>query len=459
MLRVAGLGHTVVEVHNSPYAVHELTGPLPYLQDLETPQGHPAMVGRRQFVSTTREEEDEDEILQRMGSSQNNNSILNYLQLYRGIDLDRALDKDQQQQSILYTGLIQNDLEACLVALRYGDADAWEQIYRDQCCRAGTYVGAPHHHPKDVGSSNNNKQPWWSRIHPLASWQAWSERRQALSGSQNNHRRFRSTEHALATARQAYQVLEHQLVQKQTMQATTTSTNNNNPNGVSYLLGTRQPTVVDCLLWDHLMQALTDIYLVVVLAEFPQLLHYTQRIWDDYHFGVAVDDNDGKSSSVSVWNLEENALNAFNEVPLLPPRHPSSEEPLPQQQQHAVDLMKKLSVCHLPESLLLAQKTRQQDDDRTPSSQRRPLATWHRWRMGGPCWPTPPSSSQRGAKPSSTSGSTSTTRPADAAAKQEERIQRDYQRNDEIWLASVAATTLAVVLGFGFSGGSSSSRQ
>jgi len=405
------------------------------------------------------DEEDEDEILlQRMKSSQNNNAILNYLQLYRGIDLDKALDEDQQLQSILFTSLIQNDLEPCLVALRYGDGDAWEQIYRDQCRRAGTYGGASHHHPND--GSNSTQSWWWSRIHPLASWQAWSERRQALSNG--NHRSFRSTQHALATARQAYQVLEHQLLQKQTAQATSTS--NNNPNSVSYLLGTHQPAVVDCLLWDHLMQALTDIYLVVVLADFPQLLHYTQRLWDDYHFGVAVDnDKDGKSlSSVSVWNLEENALNAFNEVPLLPPRrqHPSSEEPL--QQQHAVDLMKKLSVCHLPESLLLAQKTRQQDDEHTPSSKRRPLATWHRWRMGGPCWPTPPPpSSQQRAKPSSTSAGTGTARPADAAAQQEERIQRDYQRNDEIWLAGVAATTLAVVLGFGFSGGGggSGSRQ
>ena len=57
----------------------------------------------------------------------------------------------------------------------------------------------------------------------------------------------------------------------------------------------------------------------MVLADFPALLQcFTQHIWDTYQFAVAVDSNDESTTSISLWNLEENALNAFNPVPMLP---------------------------------------------------------------------------------------------------------------------------------------------
>jgi hypothetical protein len=397
-LRVAGVPHIVL---NSAYAVSELTGPLPYLQDLgtdgtdgkssdTTAQQCPAMVGRTHSALNSTVE----------------NAILDYLKQHRGIDLDRTLNDLQNQQSVLFTLLIRDTLTPCLTLLRYqADTAAWEQIYRPQCMAAAA-----------AASSNNS---WYK---PLASWQAWSERVQALSSLTRQHR-SQSRESTITTARRAYAVVEQQL---------------QNTSRSSYLLDTAKPVVVDCLLWDHLLQAVTDIHLVVVLADFPAILQYIQKIWDTFQFGAAVDDNTTIRDSLSVWNFEENASNAFNEIPLLPARVKKENETF----QHAIDLMEKISVAQhdLQKTLILAKKQRLQDDALTKTAQRQPLATWHRWRMGDSYFPA-----SRGSAPPTTSDTTATT-------ATEELMRRAYQRNDEIWMASVAAITIAIVLGFGFAG-------
>lgn len=423
VLRVTGTPHLVL---NSAYAVTEATGPLPYLQDLDggtetnTDDGQrpPAMVGRRHAAN-------------RLNSD---NAIHDFLKQHRGIDLDRTLSDSQRHQSDLFTLLIRDTLCPCLTVLRYqADSAAWEQIYRPQCMVAAAAAG----------SSSSNQQHyswlwWWWRKKPLASWQAWSERVQAVS-SLTLQQRSQSTDAATATARRVYAVLEDQLVRQ--LQQTTTKGRSN------YLLGTVKPSTVDCLLWDHLMQAVTDIHLVVVLADFPALLQFTQHIWNAYQFGAAVDDNCTIETSLSVWNLEENAANSFNEVPLLSARVVKENEGF----RHAIDLMEMLSVVQqdLHKALVLAKKHRRGTDTATTAAQKRQFfATWHRWRMGDSCFP----SAKRdggGVPPDAAAAATGT----------EELMRREYQRNDEIWMASVAATTLAIILGFGFAGGNSSNRQ
>ena len=445
VLRVVGLPY---RVHNSPYAVHELTGPLPFLQDLGSDDATatslgatPAMVGREQQQQTDKET-----------SFTFDNSILDYLKRYRSVDLDQALDDEQRQQSVLYTTLIEETLNKnCLYGLRYGDSNenhTWEQIYRPQCYRAAC----------SSNRGTNSRSVWIVR--PLASFQAWSERRYRLRRSGNIHYQLKSVDQLIAMARRAYQVLEHRLRQNTT-----------------YLLDTSVPTVVDCLLWDHLMQALTDVYLVVLLAEFPRLLQYTQHIWDLYHFGVAVDDNSTRrlrqknkqqqqpQDNLSVWNWEENAINAFNEVPMLPVRLDDEVDDdvddRHQKLQHAIDVMKKLSVHDLNATVRLVHQVRQNERQHP----RRLFSTWHRWRMGG-TWDertdngkrtraaSEPFNDSSNNKPHQQTAPSSPTKSSEAA-NNEQTMLREYQRNDELWLAGVMAATLAVVFGFGFAGGGS----
>lgn len=414
VLRVAKLPHAVL---NSTYAVSELTGPLPYLQDgsaakLQTTGQHPVQVGRQHAANATAAD----------------NAILDYLKEYRGIDLDHDLGDSQKQQSVLFTSLIRDTLAPCLTILRYqADPAAWEQIYRPQCfAAAATGSGSLYH--------------WWQ---PLATWQVWSERIHALSTLAPSQRSSTTTmiTSTTATARRAYAVLEHQLQRQQQKQTTNTK---------YYLLGTATPAVVDCLLWDHLMQALTDIHLVVVLADFPALLHYTERVWDAYHFGAAVDDNTTTTvqSSLSVWNLEENACNAFNEIPLLPTARVRNENE--SHFRHAVDLMKQLSVVphDLHQTMVAAKQQRRLDAMAAPTTQRPLLATWHRWRMGDSYF----SSSVDDRSRSKSGTTTGAGGPDRTPAATEERMRREYQRNDEIWMASVGAITMAVILGFGLAG-------
>jgi len=187
-------------------------------------------------------------------------------------------------------------------------------------------------------------------------------------------------------------------------------------------------------LWDHLLQALTDIHLVVLLADFPGLLKFVQNIWETYNFAMAVDDNGGRSSTL-VWNFEENAANAFNELPMLPSRkrHGVDDDTI-RNYERAVSLRRELSNQYLHQSLVLAKKTREASESKRFRILHRPLSTWHRWRMGDSFFPK-------------------TTKTLDSAAQQEEQALRDYKRNDEIWMAGVAATTIAVILGVGFAGG------
>jgi hypothetical protein len=189
--------------------------------------------------------------------------------------------------------------------------------------------------------------------------------------------------------------------------------------------------MVDCLFWDHVMQALTDIHLIVVLADFPTILKFTQGIWEKYSFGTIIEDLDIQSTaSVWVWNMEENAMNAFANIPLLPSKKHSECD---DSYGIGVDLKNNLNMLQndLGKSIALAKHQRS-----TMSYQIHrnvPAATWNRWRMGG------------GFLPSRKVPGTDTTASGDNG-------RREYQRNDEIWMMSVAFTTIVAMVGFGLVG-------
>jgi hypothetical protein len=380
VLRVSRIPHVVI---NSAYAVTEVTGPLPMLQDFTCDSGDllPAMIGRHQPSENKSKE----------------NSILAYLKQYRKVDLDHSLISEEQiQQSMMYTTIIENTLTPCLMTLRYhGDPVAWEQIYRPQCVCAMS------------GSANT-----WLNKPFLASWQAWSERVQAVSKLSPSIL-MQSKEEVIETVRCTYSIFEYQIKMQHS-------------SSKCFLLGTDKPTTVDCLLWDHLMMAMADIHLVILLADFPGLLQFTQHIWDSFSFGTTMENI--SSDSVWVWNLEENALNAFTGIPLLPKQSRNCNVDT-----QTMDVLDKLSPFQddLRKSLKLAKKQRSRIP--VPGQHRNePFSLWHHWRMGG------------GYYPKSEIGSDH--------ASSEDQIRLQYQKNDEIWIAGVITTTVLAMLCFGLAG-------
>jgi Glutathione S-transferase, C-terminal domain len=430
VLRVGRLSHVVV---NSPYAVIEATGPLPYLQVLNgtfvrrssstSKVDLPAMVGRYSMG-------------ERSGSvgtdHANANAILSYLKQYHDLDLDRDISRQQEQQSVLFASLLRETLQPCLIVLRYlADPDAWEQIYRPQCLAAASGATSMSDFPHSLFRS----------LLGGASWQVWSERVHELSLLTQQQRSY-SLETCLASVRRAYTVFEGRLQDS------------------TYLLGTTLPSTVDCALWDHLMHALSDIHLVVVLADFPALVRFVQNIWNRYQFGSGVDDGGACGSlddslSLTVWNLEENISNPFNHMPLLQ----TPQSPVAGRYHTALQLMEQLATVHqnLYETLLFTKEQRTElealnvgtPDQKQSLGRRRqrrfPFTTWHRWRMGGAYYNSQQYTNTSSARNASASATTTT-------GTEELARRREYTLNDEIWIASVAATTLALLLSFGLAG-------
>lgn len=380
-LRVANIPFTVV---NTAHAVTEATGPLPCLRELQ-PAQDPVLTGRA------------------LPDGSAGNAIITYIAQSRGVDLDVHLQasKKLQAQSKLYANLIQQSLEPALNILRYQDWEAWHQVYRSQCLHAST------------GVETNS---FWLRLPGW--WQTWSERVQHKA-SLSIDARSRTNEQAVQQAHDAYQVLEDRL---QSQEATL--------EGDSYLLGSPKPTTVDLLLWDHLMQALTDVHLVVVLADFPVLCRYVQRIWDR-HFTMT---GEHSPEEWKLWNAQENSRNAFVQLPMLSKKSKDDES---QSFQDALELMEQLSVrTHdLHESVELAKLVRSRENALRPRY--RPFHTWNRWRLGDQLYPT-------------------RERPqhADATSGREEEMKKEFRRNDEVWMTSVGVVTFLTAVTFAISAGS-----
>jgi hypothetical protein len=301
VLRIAGIPHVVL---NSSYSSNESTGPLPCLHDSQG-GSCPILVGRRQpglrrslahelddggAPSAVQHQENSD-----LGSQQNN-SILEYLKMARAVDLDVSLvdptnsdlTKQRQAKSSLLKLLVTTQLQTSLMILRYEDADAWVQVYRKQCFDASKPI---------CGVSNNSR---YLLCLPTARglYQAWSERVMARKGLMGLGLNATSVDNAKKEARNAYAILEQQLAQQ--------------GDGSFFLLDTSQPVLVDVMLWAHLAEALCDVNLVVILADFPRLINYFHFIHKKY-FATS---SESMSSRWQVWNKHQNSINCFHQIPL-----------------------------------------------------------------------------------------------------------------------------------------------
>ena len=356
LMRFANVPHVVV---NSPYAATESTGPLPYLQEIR-PSEPAILVGRHDPSVPVKEK----------------NCILDYLQTQEHVDLDKGLSASQKALSHVYTALVKTQLDPALLSLRFADRDAWDHVYRQQ------YVEA------SCGGNHGFLPPFGSRF------QAWSIRAVALKQLTPTW----SVKESCSIARTGYSSLETQLGEN------------------LYLLGTAEPTTVDALLWAHLADALCDVHLVLILADFPNLIQYFQRVFDKY-FRLDTD------TDWKVWNYEQNLRSPFQKLPL-----EDTSVDKTSTFHDALELMQSFSVhTHdLQEVLTVTKEKRLQETREIPSRQ----SALYRWRMGGDIRSPKQEASDAEETP------------------QQQKWRKDHKYNDELWLSSVAALVgLAVFLG------------
>eukprot|EP00521_Asterionellopsis_glacialis_P018290 CAMPEP_0195304322 /NCGR_PEP_ID=MMETSP0707-20130614/34238_1 /TAXON_ID=33640 /ORGANISM="Asterionellopsis glacialis, Strain CCMP134" /LENGTH=524 /DNA_ID=CAMNT_0040368097 /DNA_START=18 /DNA_END=1588 /DNA_ORIENTATION=+ len=416
LLRIANIPHVVV---NSPYCATESTGPLPFLRDLAgnynnnnnkaDPQ-NPILVGRHHPMddpsSSSADKSPTTMAPPRRGGKLIHNSILEYLQSEKNLDLDSNLTDTQKSLSHAYCCMIESRLNPILLALKFADEDAWQNVHRHQCIRAATMTPAAAWNGNDSSNGAPTTPTSERRWFPFGSWmQAWGERSVALKQLSLHHSRA-SVEVSRADARKCYEVFEAQLKQ--------------NSQSSSYVLGTSAPSTLDAFLWAHLAEALGDVYLVTVLADFPHLAEYFQRFYDTY---FALEVNSSSSSTAAptvewkVWNHQENLRNPFQQLPQETSKNFSNEADF----KNTVDLMTRLSVHKhdLKEVLVVAKESR--ESEVTPSTKSLP-DTWHRWRMGGDMYPP------------------KTEDEINQERQQQEPSQRkwrkDNKNNDELWIST-----------------------
>lgn len=353
LLRIGGIPHVVV---NSSYAATEATGSLPYLRVLKNP--NPILVGRHQPDQKERP----------------HNCILKYLQSRPDWKVDE-LSESQQSQAALLETLIQSQLNPMLEVLRCQDNQAWDNVYRPQHVQAGSA-----------------QQKFWL----VGSWfQSWSVR----VVSRQQHSGKWTLEQAKAIAKPAYSKLE-------TLLAT--------PNAL--LLNTTKPSVVDALLWAHLADALCDVYLVTILADFPNLVRFFQDLYNKYfQLGDSPDE-------IEAWNWEQNQQNAFQHLPL---ERRATEKMVPFKS--ALELMQFMSVHTLSDTLATTKLARSKEI--RPAG--KPPSTWYRWCMGGELYPPPPPLAK--ATPES-------------ASEPQAKWKTEQRQNDELWLSGVLTVTSFALL-------------
>lgn len=259
--------------------------------------------------------------------------------------------------------MVQSQLDPALLSLRFGNDNVWNQVYRQQYVEAG------------------------------GRFQAWSIRQVA----KKQLRTIWTVDEACAVARRAYQCLECQLDENQ------------------YLLGVDTPTTLDALVWAHLANALCDIHLVTILADYPRLVKYFQRVYDEYF-------RNNTDEEWKVWNQEQNLSSPFQKLPV---EDTASDEP--STIHDALELMQSFSVHtrDLNEVLLVAKEKRLHGENQTPQRRRNTL---YRWRMGDDI-----------RRPQSECNNTEETTP------QQEVMRKMHKRNDELWLSAVVAVTAIAV--------------
>jgi Glutathione S-transferase, C-terminal domain len=407
VLRIAKVPHIVI---NSTYVCCEATGELPYLRDFS-----PLKLSLTQKANddeATKQIEFQDQMRispspvlvgrchpsNLIDRSLDQNDILSYLKVGRGIDLDTCLTSDHQRDlASCFLRMIQSDLDNALMYLRYEDRDAWEQVYRRQYLHAGCL--SPH--------DQQSRSRWFhhiqGRFQASLDRSIWRRRLIEYSG------RVHSVAQVLDRVKTCYESLESQLA----------------CHSKSYLLGTDNPALVDAYLFSHLADALGDVHLVVVLASFPRLVQFAQMMIQTFFLDSLVENSDwGK------WNRNQNESNAFQQIPIMKSTWSSRSTTGTPKFKDAVELMESLTLQNDDLHVVLTTAKTKRDREPWPEPNRPTETLLYRWRMGEDL------EMKKGAK-------NSKEEPENALRK---KLMRDQIRNDQMWISGVLGASIIAIL-------------
>lgn len=310
ILRMRHIPHTVM---NTPYLSNHTTGAYPQYRNLS----------EQTIIGST-------------------GILPHFVEKYLDMGSSRS---DTDTFDIQCVSSVVQELNLILKALRYGDNDAWENIYRHQCIQASLH----HQNNRAEASSANARNGTGTgtytenssssfHVHPHASFQAWAERSVNLKESRVGAGNYLRHKHAflwdkstkdlnkdvaikMATVR--YKTLDAKMM---TMRRKLKSNGDAASDGAGAgYAGTL--TSADVLLFAHLAEALCDLNLVSVLAECNNLIAFFQNVYEKY-FGKGYapayqnekkSENENENSIDVSWiktNNTQNALNQFNRLPL-----------------------------------------------------------------------------------------------------------------------------------------------
>jgi hypothetical protein len=388
ILRMAGITHTII---NSKYAATEATGPLPCLRHGTALVGRHHPYPHHTNTSTTIPTDNVDSqcnphatpIVPNNHSSKNH--ILNYLQEYCN-EFDLHIPHDKRAQSHLLVSLITDKLQPALQVLTFADQNAWEQLYRPQYLKASS--GSP------LG----------------ARFQTWSLR--VMTTKKYNHLDLATCK---ADVRECYDTLEMLLEQN-----ATTGT----------LLGTSLPTTTDALLWAHLADALSDVYIVNILIDYPRMATFFQSIYQKYFLDFSTTPTTTKDGTCPT--IEIVGDNCFL-LPLEQSRNHNNYSSSCFDYTTSLELMQSLRP-DLRQLLATAKEIRQGEIQ--PSHKSRDLLTT--WCLGGDLF--------EGSR-NNNKNNRDKNEPTDESSQQQ-KLRKEHKTNDELWISSVVGVT-ALILIFG----------
>jgi len=453
VLRIYKIPHLIL---NAPHVATESTGALPSLVDL----GQRAIVGRSMVKGRGGKGEDKISI-----TTCSRSDIVDYLMMEEKIEFaDATFTAAQKAQSLLCTGIIENELTAILLALRFGDSNTWNDIYRKQCIKASLDPNSE----MDVQSFNESQAKnsffeWVPKLNHFGgffNFSAWSERAVSLkeltlsNSISNRTNLFQkntkevNVENAISMAKSCYQALDFLLGQQ-----------SKNQNGLCLLLGTEIPSIVDTILFAHLAEALCDVHLITVLVEFKNLVEFFKTMYETYFGKEYIQKVNEESSQDDCswinWNNIRNTLNQFNRIPIGNDYGERGQSKVTSQKSYndAIQIMQSVALhCHDLQEVLVSVSTQRIEEKKLLLTNKKDNVEemLHRFRMGGELR----DSSRKEGKTIQTSGVHKRDKRDghnddqdfdEITRKNKERMKkilREAKKNDQLWISGVVVSSL-----------------
>jgi hypothetical protein len=330
--------------------------------------------------------------------------------------------------------------------------------------------------------SGDGNTSWWTFGNGFARLQAWAERSVYLnqiildsSLSMNNVND--PIERVKSLAREGYKALDCKLKQ----------------GGGSLINGTANLTLVDIQLFGHLAEALCDVHLVTVVADYEHLIAFYQRTYETYfgrgYFDKCVSDHCEKFfSSGNVPDKDQliirekyqwikdndlvNASNQFNRVPWkdecgsmgwrVKVSKKTGGSSVNGEFIDAIKIMQEVALhCRDFKEVLLDMKLQKDQEEMLVAKDsvgKSAGSLFHTWRMGGDIFKV------KGKSMSSSSGLGNKDHPRDSSnddnddeeedvdeftrrsRQQMKKMMRQAKKNDEMWISAVVGATVIGLL-------------